>query len=452
MVADLNRARAMTRHVDLQHGVIDRAIFHDPEIYQLEMEQIFARAWLFMCHESQIPNPGDYFLNSLGEDRVIVVRDDEGGIQVLLNSCRHRGNAVCRADEGNASSFMCTYHGWTYDLKGKLVGVPGFKEVYHEELDRENWGLITAAKAQSYKGFVFATMDASAPDLYDYLSEGGRLGIDLIADQGEMAHIGGVEKYTIQANWKFPHDNTADFYHGATHTSAHLTTQENTYWQKYAARMDRRRPGDNGRNRTGIAVISEYGHVAGLSHMDDEWELRVGDDPAHQWRKDPDARRNLGFYGQRATSCMTNIFPNLFVVMSTRQVALRMPKGPTTSEIWYFTFADKKLPKETRDGQRFISAHTFGASGMWEQDDGENWDQSTKGTRGTVAGRYPLNYQMNLGRGEVIDDELSPPRIAQFVNENYQMWQYRAWAEFMAAESWDEWKQTHSKPTEVGTI
>jgi nitrite reductase/ring-hydroxylating ferredoxin subunit len=99
-----------------------------------------------MAHESQVPNAGDFFLNYIGEDRVIVVRDKEGGVQVLLNTCRHRGNAVCRAEEGHATSFMCTYHGWTYDLKGALVGVPGFKDYYHEDLKREEWGLITPAK------------------------------------------------------------------------------------------------------------------------------------------------------------------------------------------------------------------------------------------------------------------------------------------------------------------
>ena len=163
MAMELAYRRELSGLIDVEKGEVNRRIFSDPDIYQAEMEQIFARAWLFMAHESQIPNPGDFFLNFMGEDRVIVVRTNEGGISVLVNSCRHRGNAVCRADEGHATSFMCTYHGWTYDLNGALVGVPGFKEVYHEELDRESWGLINAAQVDSYKGFIFATMDPEAP-------------------------------------------------------------------------------------------------------------------------------------------------------------------------------------------------------------------------------------------------------------------------------------------------
>src|SRR5262245_49036962 len=125
MTLGLSRREEMLAMVDPDKGLVDRKIFSDSEIYEAELGQIFARAWQFMAHESQIPNPGDFFQTFMGEDRVIVVRDKSGEPQVLLNTCRHRGNAVCRAEEGHATSFMCTYHGWTYDLQGKLVGVPG---------------------------------------------------------------------------------------------------------------------------------------------------------------------------------------------------------------------------------------------------------------------------------------------------------------------------------------
>src|SRR4051794_23383690 len=211
--------------VDTAKGTVDRRIFSDAEIYQLELEQIFARCWNFMAHESQIPNAGDFFLNYIGEDRVIVVRDKEGGVQVLLNTCRHRGNAVCRAEEGHATSFMCTYHGWTYDLQGKLVGVPGFKDYYHEDLNRDEWGLV-AAKVQSYKGFIFATLDQEAPSLEEFLGDVGKMSIDLLAIRGTLRAAPGVEKYTIGCNWKFAADNVWDFYHAPiTHASAGMSRQ-----------------------------------------------------------------------------------------------------------------------------------------------------------------------------------------------------------------------------------
>ena len=118
MVVDVSRL------VDGERGLVSRRIFIEQDIYQQELEQIFARCWLFLCHESQIPKPGDFFSTYMGEDPVLVMRDSGGKIDAFLNICRHRGNRLCRADSGNASSFNCSYHGWTYGNDGSLIAVP----------------------------------------------------------------------------------------------------------------------------------------------------------------------------------------------------------------------------------------------------------------------------------------------------------------------------------------
>src|SRR4029077_5515235 len=172
--------------VDKDKGTVDRRAFSDQQIYEAELEHIFARCWLFIAPATQLQSAGAFFQTFIGEDRVIVVRDKEGGVQVLLNTCRHRGNAVCRAEEGHATSFMCTYHGWTYDLQGRLVGVPGFKDYYHEDLKREEWGLVSAPKVATYRGFIFATLAPEAPALNDYLGEIGHMGLDVAAERGNL--------------------------------------------------------------------------------------------------------------------------------------------------------------------------------------------------------------------------------------------------------------------------
>ena len=128
-------------YVDQVNGTVSREVYVNEEIYQMEQERIFARAWLFIGHESQIQKPGDYFVSRMGEESIILTRDRQGEIHAFLNSCMHRGMKVCRYDEGNTPVFTCPYHGWSYSLNGDLVGVPYFKQAYHSELKKEEWGL-----------------------------------------------------------------------------------------------------------------------------------------------------------------------------------------------------------------------------------------------------------------------------------------------------------------------
>src|SRR5579862_8994254 len=99
---------------DLELGLVPLQIFNHREVYDLELRRIFARSWVFIAHEMEIPNAGDFVRRAIGEDPFICVRDDHGDVRVLLNSCRHRGTTLCRVDAGNTRVFTCPYHGWSY--------------------------------------------------------------------------------------------------------------------------------------------------------------------------------------------------------------------------------------------------------------------------------------------------------------------------------------------------
>jgi 3-phenylpropionate/trans-cinnamate dioxygenase subunit alpha len=140
----------------------------------------------------------------MGEDPVLVMRDNEGQVRAFLNVCRHRGNRLCRADAGNAATFTCAYHGWTYRNDGRLVGVPYLKEAYHGELQCERWGLTPVTQLDSYKGLLFATFDPEAPALREYLGEMTWY-LDAFFDRREGGiEVIGAYKWVMPCNWKFP--------------------------------------------------------------------------------------------------------------------------------------------------------------------------------------------------------------------------------------------------------
>ncbi len=440
---------------DEESGLLDRRIFADQEIYDQEMRNIFARAWNFMCHESQIPNVGDYFINHIGEDQVIVVRDKQGEVQVLLNTCRHRGNALCRAEEGNVKSFVCSYHGWNYDLNGDLIGVPGITPYYRKDFDKSALGLVKAAQVDNLHGFYFATLDADAPSLHDYLGEVGRIGLGMMATNGEVAIVDGIQKNVIDCNWKIAVDNLYDWYHVQySHASAGIAG-----FMDIAAILHPQNQmimmGDYGHAISGPAIPEEM--QAAIDAMSDEERKAVaaksfvdGEAPRLLPRLKV-AKDILGPVGVRSMG-HPNIFPNLWVATNGTQLSLRLPRGPFKTEIWWFTFLPKDMPEDMRKRAIAFNSHLFGPAGMLEQDDGENWSQSTRASRGVKARAFPHHMAMGLGHDEVLTDEVSgQSRIETTISEHAQRWHYKSWTDWMLSDSWADLKANHT-PVPKGRV
>lgn len=428
--------------VDTESGELDRRIFSDPEIFELEMKTIFARAWLFLCHETQIPKRGDFYEAPMGRDNVLVVRQRDGGIKGLVNTCSHRGNAVCRAEEGNVKNFSCTYHGWTFDLAGELVGVPGLREFYNDELDKSKHPL-RRARVQSYKGFVFGTFDETAPDLEDFLGKTGRLGLDLIAERGDMEVVPGVQKFVVKANWKLTVDNLFDWYHPQiTHMSAvaagFLPAPEAESLDKGGAMTTdgaslgvQWRPYD----LDNIVVLGEYGHAISGPTLDSMAEVTRANPGWQSWRESPGAQEALGPVGAKIVG-HPGIFPTAWVTNGA-QLSLRVPRSPDVTEIWWFSFRDRNQDPEMQKVMRTIQMTAFGPAGLLEQDDGENWAQSTMTTFGEKSRSIPQLLKMGLGRGKIVwEDEFAT--VEAPTNEHGQLWTYKAWQEWLANPTWDE--------------
>ena len=201
----------------IQPGRVHRRLYTDPAIFDLEMERIFGGpAWVYLGHESQIKQPGDYFATRLGRKPVVMVRDADRAVRVLHNQCAHRGALVVATEKGNTSEFICCYHGWTYHLDGKLKAVP-LNHGYPSEFDpaNPNVAMLQVPRVTSYRGFVFASEAKSGPSLEEWLGHMTTSFDDLIdrAPEGEIEVAGGVLKHAFDANWKVYFENLCDAAH-----------------------------------------------------------------------------------------------------------------------------------------------------------------------------------------------------------------------------------------------
>ena len=202
---------------DAKQGIfrVHRSSMSSEEILAIERERVFSRCWLYVGHASELAEPGDYRRRNVGGRPLMFVRGKDGEIRVLYNTCPHRGAIVCRRDEGNAKTFQCFYHAWTFDNCGKLLGFPDEDGYATTGFDRSKMGLGVVKRHESYRDFHFVNFDEGAPKLADYLA-GAREILDLVADQsldGKMKVVSGTQRYSIRANWKLLAENSVDGYH-----------------------------------------------------------------------------------------------------------------------------------------------------------------------------------------------------------------------------------------------
>ncbi len=414
--------------IDPEGGLIDRRIFADREIYELERERVFARCWLYLGHECEIPHSGDFVARYMGEEPVILCRDLSGTLRVHLNLCRHRGNQVCRADRGNAKLFTCSYHGWSYTADGRLALVP-MAEAF-PGLERQKWGLIPAAQIDSYKGLIFATFDPEAPPLGKYLGEMAWY-LDILLDRFEGGtEVSGPHRWVLDANWKTAAENFGgDGYHiTPTHGSARelgvdTTTSQTRTWNQ------------------GCQIACENGHIlnAWIAPPDGGVAFAQPDDEIIDYMKTraSEIERRLGnIRAEKIVPSAGTVFPNLSIHWLARSIRVWQPRGPDKMEIWSWAVVDKAAPERIKNVMRFVSQYRFSPTGVFEQDDMDNWAQVTGAARSLIGRRYPANYQM-AGNEPPIDLALRG-RVRNRFSDNNQLSFYLHWARMLQAKEWSE--------------
>ncbi len=393
---------------DRQRGIfrVHRSSMTSTDLFQREREYIFNQCWIYLGHESEVENPGDYRRRTIAGRPLFFARGKDGQLRVFLNSCPHRGALICRHDEGNAEVLQCFYHAWTFNTHGELIGVPG-GDAYGPYFDRGELGLREPPRVEIYRGLVFVSFNPHVEDLVSYLAA-ARDYIDLIVDQSEegMRVVAGSNKHTMRANWKLLGENSLDGYH--------LVPTHRTYLD-YIASLGH---ANNGATATiqppGIAKALSNGHCviefpAGHGRPVARWHPVFGEDA-----KEPMAlvrQRLVEKYGEMRTYRMADvsrsllIYPNL-VINDIVAITIRYyePLAPDNMEVTAWHLVPKE-ESETMLATRLDSFLTFlGPGGFATPDDVEALESCQAGFRATEAEWSDISRGML--RPALMDDEI----------------------------------------------
>jgi benzoate/toluate 1,2-dioxygenase alpha subunit len=373
-----------------------RDIFTDEALFDLEMKHIFEGNWVFLAHESQIPEPNDYFTTSIGRQPIVITRDKGGTLNAMINACAHRGAMLCRRKHGNKGSFTCPFHGWTFSNAGKLLKVKDGKTgAYPESFNTEGSHDLTRLPAfANYRGFLFGSLNSEVSSLEDHLG-GARAVIDQIVDQAPegIEVLRGNSSYIYDGNWKLQMENGADGYHVSS-----------VHWN-YSATMGRRNYEAEGTPTVDAAGWSksvggvygfENGHILLWTNLLNP-EVRPifahRDDLAQRLGKDRadyivSQTRNLGLY------------PNVYLMdQFSTQIRVIRPISVNQTEVTIYCFAPKGESATERALRIRQYEDFFNVSGMGTPDDLEEFRACQMG----YAGADTLWNDLSRGATHWID-------------------------------------------------
>lgn len=417
----------------LEEGQLPIQVNNHEGLHELEKERIFGRSWVYIGHESEITEPGDYVRRYVVDSPFIFVRGDDDEIRVLFDACAHRGTKVCRAQRGNTSHFRCPYHGWTYDSTGDLVGVWRETDGY-PDMDKDENGLAKP-RFDSYQGMYFACMDENTPPLEEWLGD-MKWYLDLYLGMTEegLEVLGEPHEYTIPVNWKIGPENFAgDWYHlESTHEVAVQLGQFNGFAPGATILTE----GD-GYDDTPVNHSTAIGMLPSDPSLNPMAVREDGKDPkppylGYQYVSDDDFSEKLNpelndgqkEIAARMLATPTTLFPNLSflnILVGGNHVdgsdfagylTIRkfVPKSPEETLVQSWILAPRELTDEQKRQVYKASIGTFSPSGLQEQDDFSVWDGLTEASGSTFArktnfkGNYTMAQDDKMGQTVGHDD------------------------------------------------
>jgi len=336
---------------------VARDIFTDPEIFELEMKHIFEGNWIYLAHESQIPNKNDYFATYIGRQPIFIARDRDGELNAFINACSHRGAMLCRFKRGNKVIFTCPFHGWTFTNSERFDT--------HGSHD-----LTKIARFDSYRGFLFGSLNPNVLPLREHLSEAAKI-IDLIVDpspQG-LEVLRGASTYLYDGNWKLQSENGADGYHV---TSLHWNYAVTTSRRKQAEKANDIRAMDasSWAKQGGGFYSFENGHLL-------LWTNWANPEDRPNWDRREELARQFGqaradWMVQRSRNLC--LYPNVFLMdQFSSQIRQYRPLAVDKTEVTIYCIAPKGESAEARARRIRQYEDFFNASGMATPDDLEEF-------------------------------------------------------------------------------
>lgn len=357
---------------------VNREAFTSDEVLELEKKHIFDTSWVYVGHESELPNKNDFHTREVAGRPVIFVRDRHGDIRVHVNTCLHRGAALCRHKSGNQKIFTCFYHGWAYRNSGELVSIP--QEEDYTPSPRETYTQLPDQRVENYRGFYFVNFDLEGTQsLEDYLGPAAWI-IDLLNDQSPegLQVVEGTHNYSLNANWKLLVENSIDGYHAK---SVHHTYFEMMIGLGMAPPMLSSRT-VNGIPPAGAGTELTNGHTSlmypgnGLPLFNEHVASQLADSKAQALEKHGEAYTNAMFELGRNSV----IFPNLIGIDLNFGMVLRTmyPIEPGHTRVTSWSIVPKGIDEEILTYRIDNSLTFWGPAGMATPDDVEALEQAQK--------------------------------------------------------------------------